>query len=296
MPKPIVFPLIFVAGLSGAGKSTVLQVFEDMGYFTVDGLPSDLVADMLNVLNQDSLARYKGLVISVDTREPGYLQLLSRAFEQIKIQGFTPFILFMEASPDALMRRYATTRRPHPLEREGLNLQQAMLQEKQRLDAMRDMANLILDTSSYTIHDLRRAIQNKWSDLQSQKGLKLLRINLISFGFKYGLPAETEMAFDLRFLPNPYFVPELKELTGIFPEVANYVLGSEEGVNFYQKLEDFLMGTLPMYEAEGRFRVSIAIGCTGGKHRSVAFVEALNNVLSKAGYIVTLEHRHMALG
>jgi len=295
MPKPA-FPLIIVAGLSGAGKSTVLHVFEDMGYFTVDGLPADLVADMLNVLNRDSLARYKGLVMGVDTREPAYLKLLNRAFVQIEPQGFTPFILFTEASSDALMRRYATTRRPHPLEREGLNLEQAMLEEKQRLDAMRDMADLVLDTSSYTIHDLRRTIQNKWSNLQVQEGLRLLRINLISFGFKYGLPAETEMAFDLRFLPNPYFVPELRELTGKSPEVADYVLGSKEGGKFYQKLEEFLFDILPMYEAEGRFRVSVAIGCTGGKHRSVAFAEALNNALTKAGYLVTLEHRHMALG
>ena len=296
MPKPVSFPLIIVAGLSGAGKSTVLHVFEDMGYFTVDGLPADLVSDMFNVLNQDSLARYKGLVMGVDTREPGYFNLLHRELVKIEPEGLTPFILFIEASPEALMLRYATTRRPHPLEREGFSLEQAMLEEKQRLASMRDTADLVLDTSSYTIHDLRRAIQNKWSNLQAQEGLRLLRVNLISFGFKYGLPAEAEMAFDLRFLPNPYFVSELKELTGRSAKVADYVLGSKEGGKFYSKLETFLFDILPMYEAEGRFRVSVAIGCTGGKHRSVAFAEALNNALIKAGYLVTLEHRHMALG
>ena len=296
MPKPVSFPLIIVAGLSGAGKSTVLHVFEDMGYFTVDGLPADLVSDMFNVLNQDSLARYKGLVMGVDTREPGYFNLLHRELVNIEPEGLTPFILFIEASPEALMLRYATTRRPHPLEREGFSLEQAMLEEKQRLASMRDTADLVLDTSSYTIHDLRRAIQNKWSNLQAQEGLRLLRVNLISFGFKYGLPAEAEMAFDLRFLPNPYFVSELKELTGRSAKVADYVLGSKEGGKFYSKLETFLFDILPMYEAEGRFRVSVAIGCTGGKHRSVAFAEALNNALIKAGYLVTLEHRHMALG
>ena len=296
MPKPVSFPLIIVGGLSGAGKSTVLHVFEDMGYFTVDGLPADLVSDMFNVLNQDSLALYKGLVMGVDTREPGYFNLLHRELVKIEPEGFTPFILFIEASPEVLMLRYATTRRPHPLEREGFSLEQAMLEEKQRLASMRDTADLVLDTSSYTIHDLRRAIQNKWSNLQAQEGLRLLRVNLISFGFKYGLPAEAEMAFDLRFLPNPYFVSELKELTGRSAKVADYVLGSKEGGKFYSKLETFLFDILPMYEAEGRFRVSVAIGCTGGKHRSVAFAEALNNALIKAGYLVTLEHRHMALG
>ena len=296
MPKPVSFPLIIVGGLSGAGKSTVLHVFEDMGYFTVDGLPADLVSDMFNVLNQDSLARYKGLVMGVDTREPGYFNLLHRELVKIEPEGLTPFILFIEASPEALMLRYATTRRPHPLEREGFSLEQAMLEEKQRLASMRDTADLVLDTSSYSIHDLRRVIQNKWSNLQAQEGLRLLRVNLISFGFKYGLPAEAEMAFDLRFLPNPYFVSELKELTGRSAKVADYVLGSKEGGKFYSKLETFLFDILPMYEAEGRFRVSVAIGCTGGKHRSVAFAEALNNALIKAGYLVTLEHRHMALG
>ena len=274
----------------------MLHVFEDMGYFTVDGLPPDLASDMLNVLNEHSLARYKGLVMGIDTREPDYLPLLNRAFAKIEPQGFKPFILFIEASPDVLVRRYATTRRPHPLEREGFNLEQAMLEEKQHLAALRDMADLVLDTSRYNIHELRRSIQKKWSNLQTQEGLRLLRVNLISFGFKYGLPAETEIAFDLRFLPNPYFAPHLRELTGRDRPVADYVLNSEEGRKFYLMLEAFLLDTLPMFEAEGRFRVSIAIGCTGGKHRSVAFAEALNNALTKAGYLVTLEHRHMSLG
>ncbi|MBQ4132457.1 MAG: RNase adapter RapZ [Desulfovibrionaceae bacterium] len=296
MIKSKTFPLIIVAGLSGAGKSTVLHVFEDMGYFTVDGLPAELVADMLNVLNKQSLCRYNGLVMGVDTREPNYLAQLDRAFEKIDPLGFKPFILFMEAGPEALVRRYATTRRPHPLERDGFNLEQAMLEEKQRLAALRDMADLVIDTSKYNIHDLRRSIQNKWNNLQNQEGLRLLRVNLISFGFKYGLPAETEMAFDLRFLPNPYFVPELREFTGCDRQIFEYVLGNEEGKKFYHMLEGFILDTLPMLEAEGRFRVSIAIGCTGGKHRSVAFAEALNNALTKAGYLVTLEHRHMTLG
>lgn len=290
------FPLIIVAGRSGAGKSTVLQVFEDTGYFTVDGLPAYLVSDILNVLNSKSLAQYKGLVIGIDTRQRDYFQLLDKTLIQIASIGFKAFILFVDAEPEELLRRYATTRRPHPLEREGLNLEQAMAEEKQRLQPLRELADLVLDTTSYNIHDLRRAIQKKWSDLQSKDSPRMLKVHLISFGFKYGLPAETEMAFDLRFLPNPYFVPELRDFTGRDHAVADYVLGSNEGEKFYRYLESFLLHSLPMYEAEGRYRLSIAIGCTGGKHRSVAFAEALNNALGKAGYAVTLEHRHMALG
>ena len=292
----LIFPLIIVAGRSGAGKSTVLQVFEDTGYFTVDGLPADLVSDMLNVLNSKSLVQYKGLVMGVDTRQRDYLQLLNKTLLQIAPMGFKPFILFVDATPKELLRRYATTRRPHPLEREGLNLEQAMAEEMQRLQPLREMADLVLDTTSYNIHDLRRTIQKKWSGLQSKDSPRVLKVHLISFGFKYGLPAETEMAFDLRFLPNPYFVPELRELTGKNQVVANYVLQSSEGEKFYRLLEGFLLSSLPMYEAEGRYRLSIAIGCTGGKHRSVTFAEALNKALTKAGYLVTLEHRHMALG
>ncbi len=292
----VTFPLIVVAGRSGAGKSTVLQVFEDTGYFTVDGLPADLVSGILNVLNSKSLAQYKGLVMGIDTRQRDYFQLLNKTLIQIASMGFKPFILFVDASPEELLRRYATTRRPHPLEREGLNLEQAMAEEKQRLQPLRELADLVLDTTSYNIHDLRRAIQKKWSGLQTKDSPRILKVHLISFGFKYGLPAETEMAFDLRFLPNPYFIPELREFTGRDHAVADYVLGSNEGEKFYKYLENFLLSSLPMYEAEGRYRLSIAIGCTGGKHRSVAFAEALNNALTKAGYAVTLEHRHMALG
>lgn len=294
--KNSIFPLIIVAGCSGAGKSTVLQVLEDMDYFTVDGLPVDLLSDMLNVLNQKSLALYKGLVLGIDTSQRDYFQLLNNAFLQVSLLGVKPFVLFVDAQPSVILRRYATTRRPHPLEREGLNLEQSMQEERQRLQPLRELADVIIDTSTYSIHDLRRDIQNKFSNTQVHSSGRMLKVHLISFGFKYGLPAETEMAFDLRFLPNPYFIPELKEFTGKDSAVADFVLKSHEGSEFYQVLEKFLLSTLPMFEAEGRFRVSIAIGCTGGKHRSVAFAEALNNALTQAGYLVTLEHRHMSLG
>ena len=294
MPKPVSFPLIIVGGLSGAGKSTVLHVFEDMGYFTVDGLPADLVSDMLNVLNQDSLARYKGLVMGVDTREPGYFNLLHRELVKIEPEGFTPFILFIEASSEALMLRYATTRRPHPLEREGFSLEQAMLEEKQRLASMRDTADLVLDTSSYTIHDLRRAIQKRWSDSKSK--LRAIKVNIISFGFKYGVPREADFVFDLRFLSNPYFVDELRPLSGKDKAVAQYVFDKPNAREFRAKLMDLLLFMLPLMEAEGRYRVTIAVGCTGGRHRSVAMAEEITQALKQADYPTTLEHRHLELG
>ena len=290
------FPLIMVAGRAGAGKSTVLQVFEDMGYFTMDGLPPGLIADTLHVLNEQSLGYYKGLVIGIDTRPADYFAELNKAIVDLVTTGVKPFVLYVEAQTPVLLRRYATTRRPHPLEREGLNLDQAMEEEGSRLAPLRELADLVLDTSEYSIHDLRRVIQNKWANIKADSNLRVLKVHIISFGFKYGLPAEAEMACDLRFLPNPYFVSGLKELTGKDAPVAEYVFGTVEGGLFYKKLEEFLLFALPMYEAEGRYRVSLAIGCTGGRHRSVAFAENLYATLKKTGYAVTLEHRHMELG
>ncbi|MDL2272342.1 RNase adaptor protein RapZ, partial [Desulfovibrio sp. OttesenSCG-928-I05] len=205
-----------------------------------------------------------------------------------------PGILFMEAKNSVLMQRYATTRRPHPLEREGLGLEQAIAEEKSRLAVFKDQADLVIDSSSFSIHDLRRAIQKKWQLLQENAhGLK---VHLISFGFKYGTPSEADMVFDLRFLPNPYFVPELRPLSGLDAPIAEYVLGQEPGATYIARFKDFLLYQLPLFEAEGRYRLTIAIGCTGGRHRSVAVTQAVTDMLKEQGYAVSTEHRHLELG
>ena len=288
------FPVVIITGLSGSGKSTALSVMEDMGFFAVDGLPASFAPQMIEMISHLDLSRYAGVVFGMDLRQSDFLHGFEAALDALKKQKFFPNILFFEANPEILLKRYATTRRPHPLEKEGLGLEQSILQERKSLSRLRKKADLVLDTSTYSIHDLRRVIQKKWDEVK--KTGKDLRVHIISFGFKYGTPSEADMVFDLRFLPNPYFLDELRPLSGQDKVVADYVLAQEPGKSFFERLEDFLRYVLKLYESEGRFRLTIAIGCTGGRHRSVAVSEALAHKLRESGYSLSLEHRHFSLG
>ncbi|WP_300803035.1 RNase adapter RapZ [uncultured Desulfovibrio sp.] len=282
-----------VTGLSGAGKSTALGVFEDLGYFTVDGLPAALAPDMVALMTRPSMSRYKGMALGMDIRQSAFLEDINMALSQMTGDGYRPMLLFLEATPHELMRRYATTRRPHPLEREGLGLEEALAAERERLAPLRESADLVVDTSRFSIHDLRRAIQKRW---RAKEKLRAIRVNVLSFGYKYGVPREADMVFDMRFLPNPYFEAALRPLSGKDKAVADYVLQSSGAQEFFQKLRDLLFFMLPLMESEGRYRVSIAIGCTGGRHRSVAVAEELTQALRQADYTATVEHRHLELG
>ncbi len=288
------FPVIFVTGLSGAGKSTVLNVFEDMRFFTMDGLPSNVLSGITQVLNKENLADFRGLVIGVNLLHPDAVALFNEALDKLHTRNIFPAVLFVEAKPAVLMQRYATTRRPHPLEGEGLGLEQALEEEHKRLALIRERAELVIDSSGYSIHDLRRTIQKKWETLREHS--HAMKVHLISFGFKYGTPAEADMVFDLRFLPNPYFIPDLKPLSGLDAPVADFLLRQEPGMGLLAKVTDFLLYLLPQFEAEGRYRLTIAIGCTGGRHRSVAVTQALSEKLAQNGFLVTTEHRHLELG
>ena len=286
--------VVIVTGLSGSGKTTALKVFEDMGFFTVDGLPVALAVQMVSMVAGAELSHYKGIALGMDLRESEFIGDYEESMRALHNRGFIPRILFFEAKEDVLIKRYATTRRPHPLEKEGLGLEQAIEMERTRIKRLRKMADMVLDTSTYSIHDLRRVIQEKWKNLRHLT--KTLRVHMITFGFKYGTPSEADMVFDLRFLPNPYFVPELKPLSGCDKAVADYVLANNPGKEFLARLTDFLVYVLEQYEAEGRFRLTIAIGCTGGRHRSVAVAEALAKTLRAKYKALTLEHRHLELG
>ncbi len=288
------FPVLVVTGLSGAGKSTALKVFEDLRYFTIDGMPATLALQMLSVLNERSLARYRGLVLGMDLRQFEFDSEFQQMLDELRKKGLMPAILFLEARPDVIVRRYKETRRPHPLESHDLGLEQAMEQERQLLAPVRSMADLVIDTSQFSIHDIRRVIQQKWTILDGVR--HGLRVHLLSFGFKYGSPAEADMIFDLRFLPNPHHDPVLRPLSGRDAQVADYVLQSPTGKPYMVKLVDFLHDTLALMEAEGRYRVTVAVGCTGGRHRSVAVAEALFEALKNFDFAVSIEHRHMELG
>lgn len=286
--------IVIISGLSGSGKSTALAVFEDLGFFTVDGLPAVFVPQMVGIIAQEDMSRYNGVALGMDLRQHDFNREYEQALETLRAMGFNPHILFFEAKTDVLLKRYATTRRPHPLEKEGLGLEQALEMERHQLRHLRKTADLVVDTSGYSIHDLRRVIQEKWKVVS--RLVKSLRVHLITFGFKYGTPSEADMVFDLRFLPNPYFIPDLKPLSGLDAPVAQYVLDSDPGREYLCRLTDFLSYVLDQNEAEGRFRLTIAIGCTGGRHRSVALAEAFAQALRRKGYSLTLEHRHLDLG
>jgi UPF0042 nucleotide-binding protein len=282
-----------VTGLSGAGKSTALRVFEDLRYFTVDGLPASLALEMACMMERPSMSHFNGIALGMDMRQSNFPEEICTALDDMSAQDIKILLLFLEADTQELIRRYATTRRPHPLEGEGVGLEAALSEEYNSLKPLRDMADLVIDTSHFSIHDLRRAIQKRWSNNKNR--LRTLRVNLISFGFKYGVPREADMVFDLRFLPNPYFVEELRSLSGKDSKVSEYVFASRNVLAFRDKLLELLFFMLPLMENEGRYRVAIAIGCTGGRHRSVAVAEDIFKSLRQADYLVSLEHRHLEL-
>ncbi len=286
--------VVIVTGLSGAGKSTALKVFEDLRFFCVDGLPASMVPKLAGLFLTQDRGGYRGLALGMDLRQLDFLDDWNKAVHELTALGVRPRVLFLESTPQELLRRYATTRRPHPLESANLGLEQALDQERRLLDPMRSSAELVVDTSSYSVHDLRRIIQEKWALVQDES--RGLRVHVISFGFKYGVPAEADMLFDLRFLPNPYFDPALRPLSGKDQVIAEYVLGGEPGATFMEKYLEFMHYLLPLFASEGRFRLTVGIGCTGGRHRSVAVSERFYASLREKGYTATLEHRHFALG
>lgn len=288
------YPLIIVTGMSGAGKSTALNVFEDLGFFTVDGMPVSLVPSILALFIRENPKNYRGLALGMDLRQTDFAAEWEKVRTTINSSGVCLQIIFLEAPADILLRRYATTRRPHPLESGDIGLEQALAREREVLESIRADAHLVIDTSGFSIHDLRRTIQEKWEYFEPS--FSGMRIHLISFGFKYGVPAEADMVFDLRFLPNPYFEKKLRPLSGQDNLIAEYVLQSDSGGEFINKTRQYLEFLLPLFIQEGRYRLTMAFGCTGGRHRSVAVTENLSGHLRKLGYLSSTEHRHLNLG
>jgi UPF0042 nucleotide-binding protein len=286
------FPVIVVTGLSGAGKSTALRVFEDLGFFCVDGMPISMLPRLVGLF-QGKDAQHRGLALGMDLRQLDFADAWDASREELAALGFKVQIVYLDCRTPTLIKRYATTRRPHPLESSNLGLEQALEQEKRLLEPIRLAAELVIDTTEYSIHDLRRTIQEKWSVLEASTGS--LRVHVVSFGFKHGVPIDCDLLFDMRFLPNPYFDEALRPFSGKDAPVAEYVLGSPVGCAFRQRFLDFLVYLLPLYAEEGRYRVTIGIGCTGGRHRSVCVAELVASELKKHNYTVTLEHRHMDL-
>lgn len=286
------FPVIILSGLSGAGKSTALKVFEDLGFVSVDGLPPDVIPEFVDLFRRQKEVYHRGLTLGLDVRHSDFTAKWEQTRGILAESGVEPRVVFIEAGENVLRRRYAATRRPHPLE-QGVGLDRALVEERRLLAPVRDLAELVIDTSDYSIHDLRRTLQEKWNFLQDK--CYGLHVYLVTFGFKHGVPTDADLVFDLRFLPNPYFEKSLRSLTGRDKAVSDFVLRSPEGGEYLEKQLDFLHYVLPCYAREGRYRLTVAIGCTGGRHRSVAVAEAVFDSLRQAEYSVFLEHRHLDL-
>jgi len=286
--------VVIVSGMSGSGKSTALKVFEDMGFFCVDGLPARMAPALIELFFNSSAKDYPGLAMGMDLRQPDFVGQWKEVLLDIQKFSVRPTVIFTDSSNQILLRRYATTRRPHPLTSGNLGLEGALEREREILEPIRTQADLVIDTSHYSVHDLRRVIQDKWESLSSRS--QGMRVHLISFGFKYGAPTEADNVTDLRFLPNPYFDEALRPMSGKDEAIARYVLDSNPGREYLRRLLEFLDFALPLYATEGRYRLTMAFGCTGGRHRSVAVTEAVLTHLRGQGFNVSVEHRHFSLG
>jgi UPF0042 nucleotide-binding protein len=272
-----------VTGMSGAGRSTALNVLEDLGYFCVDNLPPPIAGALVALMERGDELPKVGL--GVDVRTGAFLEGAAEVITQLRSSGHDVEVLFLDAADETLVRRFSATRRPHPLAPGG-DLLGAIHRERQRLGPLRGLALRVFDTTSSSVHDLRREIVDHVS---RGEGRPRMVTRVVSFGFKYGLPVDADLVFDLRYLPNPHFVPELRPKTGLDPEVARFVLGAPETIELLGALMPLLKQTLPRYEREGKAYLTVAIGCTGGRHRSVAVAEQIARAL--AGREIVVAHR-----
>lgn len=280
--------IVVVTGMSGAGRSTALRVLEDLGYFCVDNIPPALINQLIGLLPDEQELRR--IALGVDVRTGRFLEGAGDVLDSLVQGGHQVSLVFLESQDDELVRRFSETRRSHPLAPGG-NLLEAIQRERERLAPLRARAGFIIDTTGMSVHDLRRLLV----DYIARGGRHSRMITrVVSFGFKYGLPVDADLVFDLRYLPNPHFVPELRPKTGLEPEVASFVLDTPEAEELLADLSAMLHKLLPRYEREGKSYLTIAVGCTGGRHRSVAVAEALAARLSDAGD-VRVEHRDVSI-
>jgi UPF0042 nucleotide-binding protein len=280
--------VLVITGLSGSGKTHVARALEDVGWFCVDNLPTALIPRFAELIKSQPELHRSALV--VDMREPGFLESFPECYRHLKARGLAVSLLFLEAGEKILLRRFSETRRPHPL---AVNqpVIEGVREEREALAPIRKMADMILDTSDLTVHQLRDYVREQY-DLREQVAPLVLTVT--SFGYKYGLPSEADLVFDVRFLPNPNFVPALKPLTGKDRRVVRYLRRTPETDAFLRRVRAFLLYVLPRYVREGKSYLTVAIGCTGGRHRSVMIANALADALRSKGFPVKVRHRDLA--
>ena len=277
--------ITIISGLSGSGKSTALNTLEDLGFFCVDNLPVLLLPKFIE-LCQSSINDISKIGLVMDVREREFLREYPDMLDLLKTEGYRIELIFLDSSDDVLIQRFSETRRQHPLG-EGGSILDGIRMEREQLSALKSRADKIIDTSALTVHELRTLLENYFQQLS----MRTMNITFMSFGFKNGVPHDVDMILDVRFLPNPHFVRELKDLDGTDPRVAEYVSRSPETQRYLEKLKDFLAFQLPLFEREGKTYLTIAIGCTGGRHRSIVIANYLREIFSDGKFQVHATHR-----
>ena len=278
--------LVILTGLSGSGKSTVLRTFEDMGFYCVDNLPVELIPIFaeLHAAGDGDFAR---AALLVDAREGSHLEKLPALLKHLK-KDHPITLVYIEASEDALLRRYSETRRPHPLGKDN-PVRESLVRERSLMEPIRDLADVVIDSSKFNVHELRQFITERFKNPDNRPML----LSVVSFGYKFGIPTDADLVFDVRFLPNPHFVPQLREFTGLDKQVQRYVNSFPQTKEFLRRLEGMLTYLIPHYIQEGKSYLTIAIGCTGGKHRSVMLGETIAKDLKKKGFATKVVHRDL---
>lgn len=277
--------IVVLTGMSGAGRSTAARALEDLGFFVTDNLPPQLLPQVLAIAHEQGMER---LAVVVDVRGGALFTQLSTALDSLRSSADRPTVVFLEANDDVLVRRFESNRRPHPLQGSGRVLD-AIAREREILAPLRADADLLLDTSALTVHDLRRSVERAFDATTAAQ----LKATVVSFGFKYGIPVDADFVVDMRFLPNPYWVPTLRDLTGRDAPVSEFVLSQPGAATFVERYVELIHQVAAGYLVEGKRFVTIAIGCTGGKHRSVAIAEHLASRLVRDGMSTTVIHRDL---
>jgi UPF0042 nucleotide-binding protein len=282
--------ITIITGLSGSGKTTAINALEDAGFFCIDNLPVILLPRFLK-LKSKANSEVTKLALVMDLREREFLQQYPKIFQDLSEEGYRFEIIFLEASTETLLRRYSQTRRKHPLS-EGKSLLEGIEAEQEALKGLRNLADLIIDTSNYNVHQLKEIILTHALKEVPEKRMK---IYILSFGYKHGIPYDADIVIDVRCLPNPHFVEELKNLNGTSSEVKQFMDGQEETQQFLKRYLDLLFYLIPLYEKEGKSALTIAVGCTAGRHRSVSIAETIFEELKKTNNIITVTHRDIGL-
>jgi RNase adapter protein RapZ len=276
--------LVIITGMSGSGKASVLKVFEDLGYYCVDNLPVELIGRFAELAKQSAEIEKAALV--VDIREGDELKKLPGILGSLR-KHLETTLLFLEASDEALIRRFSETRRPHPLGQDS-TVQASLARERKHLLPIRALADIVVDSSRFNVHELRVHVTDKFTSGKTDKNIL---ISCVSFGYKAGVPQDVDLVFDVRFLPNPHFVPEFRHLTGRHPQVAKYIRAFPQTQEFINRISELLIYLIPHYVAEGKSYLTIGFGCTGGQHRSVMIAEEFRKRLARTGYKVKVIHR-----